>query len=158
MCERIYKGNTKDSDAWRQLNQNPQNAEDSERLWCGDTRLNWSRIKCSVQFWSVYHLNVWSQPWLPQRFESHGLVVLFVGGAIKDSTSKKKEQEEKLQYSEEKKYSVMWRAISPAERLNGISIQEIMIPGDGRDVDGKLGIWAETVELTLGPPRCRFVW
>lgn len=39
-----------------------------------------------------------------------------------------------------KKPSTMWHANSPAERLDGVSIQEVMVSGDGRDVDGKLGI------------------
>lgn len=33
-----------------------------------------------------------------------------------------------------------WFVISPAESLNGISIQEVMVLGDWRNVNGKLGV------------------
>lgn len=95
-----------------------------------------------------YHGNLSSQPRLPQQahFESHALVVLFAGENwrryIKDGRGAEEASEEGRHTHTQKKttHSAMGHAISPAERLNGVSIEEVMVPGDGRDVDGKLGI------------------
>lgn len=96
---------TKDSDAWSKLNQTPRNEEYSGRLWWGHTRLNRGGIKCNARLQGGYHGNLSSQPRLPQQahFESHALVVLFVGGKLKIVHQRRKSRRKSFRRRETKK-------------------------------------------------------
>lgn len=81
-------------------------------------------------------------------------MVLFVG-KFEDSTSKKKEWEKYHNFKRKKgTNSLVRHVISPAESLNGVSIEKVMVSGDGRDVNGELGIWREKIKLVRVCP-CR---
>lgn len=148
---------TKDSDAWSKLNQPPLTHPPRKRRaqWeaavrthktelrreevqrTAPRRLSWeSFISASVTTTG----SLWKS--CPRSF-------ICWGGKLKIVHQRSFNRRER-ERERERKNSTMWHANSPAERLDGVSIQEVVVPGDGRDVDGKLGIWAETVQLAAG--------
>lgn len=104
-CMTMTRCDTKDSDAWSKLNQTPRNEEYGGRLWWGHTRLNRGGIKCNARLQGGYHGNLSSQPRLPQQapFESHALVVLFVGGKLKIVHQRRKSRRKRFRRRETKK-------------------------------------------------------
>lgn len=64
-------------------------------------------------------------------------------GPTSDSAQKKKQEKKKENGKYHQKKDSAWLVISPAESLNSIPIKEIVVSGNWRNVNGKLGILKE---------------
>lgn len=151
-CERAHKNNTIDSDAWSKQNQPPRTEEYNERLVRAQkTKLRWDKVQRMALRWlsrtsfissAAFH-NMPTFEVMPSWF--------YLLGNLKIVHQRRKNERNTIT-SKGKGCSVR-HVISPAESLNGVSIEKVMVSGDGRDVNGKLGIWRERVKLVLVCPR-----